>query len=96
MKQFLAPYQDSLKQLAAKSGDLKGYPLKTTVRIALAASTAPHPTAERAGGAAQTAARSPMPARPPGGGRTPPPELQALPPAARLRTPQATAPASAA
>ena len=34
MKQFLAPYQDSLKQLAGKSGDLKGYPLKTTVRIA--------------------------------------------------------------
>jgi hypothetical protein len=34
MRQFLAPYQDSLKQLADKSGDLKGYPLKTTVRIA--------------------------------------------------------------
>jgi hypothetical protein len=34
MKTFLAPYQDSLKQLAARSGDLKGYPLKSTVRIA--------------------------------------------------------------
>ena len=34
MKQFLAPYQDSLKQLAGKSADLKGYPLKTTIRIA--------------------------------------------------------------
>lgn len=34
MKQFLAPYQDSLKRLAGKSGDFKGYPLKTTVRIA--------------------------------------------------------------
>lgn len=34
MKQFLAPYQDSLKQLAGRSTDLKGYPLKSTVRIA--------------------------------------------------------------
>jgi hypothetical protein len=34
MKQFLASYQDALKQIASKSGDLKGYPLKTTVRIA--------------------------------------------------------------
>lgn len=34
MKQFLAPYQDSLKKLSGKSADLKGYPLKTTVRIA--------------------------------------------------------------
>ena len=33
MKQFLGAYQDSLKQLAAKSSDLKGYPLKSTVRI---------------------------------------------------------------
>ncbi len=34
MQQFLAPYKDSLKQLGGKAGDLKGYPLKTTVRIA--------------------------------------------------------------
>jgi hypothetical protein len=34
MKQFLAPYRDSLKQLAGKSADLKGYPLKSVVRIA--------------------------------------------------------------
>jgi hypothetical protein len=34
MRQFLAPYQDSLKQLAGKAGDMKGYPLKTTIRIA--------------------------------------------------------------
>jgi hypothetical protein len=34
MRRFLAPYQDSLKQLAAKAGDIKGYPLKTAVRIA--------------------------------------------------------------
>lgn len=34
MRQFLAPYADSLKQLAGKAGDLKGYPLKSAVRIA--------------------------------------------------------------
>ena len=34
MQQFLAPYADALKQVSAKSGELKGYPLKTVVRIA--------------------------------------------------------------
>jgi hypothetical protein len=34
MRQFLAPYAESLKQLAGKAGDFKGYPMKTTVRIA--------------------------------------------------------------
>jgi hypothetical protein len=34
MRQFLAPYADVLKQLSAKSSELKGYPLKTMVRIA--------------------------------------------------------------
>ena len=34
MKQFLAAYQDGLRQLTSKSADLKGFPLKTTVRIA--------------------------------------------------------------
>ena len=34
MRQFLAPYAESLKQLAGKAGDFKGYPLKTAVRIA--------------------------------------------------------------
>jgi len=33
MRQFLAPYAGSLKQLAAKAGDMKGYPLKTAIRI---------------------------------------------------------------
>jgi hypothetical protein len=33
MRQFLAPYAGSLKQLAAKAGDFKGFPLKTAVRI---------------------------------------------------------------
>lgn len=33
MRQFLAPYADSLKELGLKSADFKGYPLKTAVRI---------------------------------------------------------------
>jgi hypothetical protein len=33
VRQFLAPYRDSLKELAAKSGEVKGYPLKTAFRI---------------------------------------------------------------
>jgi hypothetical protein len=34
MRQFMAPYADSLKQLQSKSGDLKGYPLRTTFYMA--------------------------------------------------------------
>jgi len=34
MRQFLAPYADAMKQISAKSGELKGYPLKTVMRIA--------------------------------------------------------------
>jgi hypothetical protein len=34
MRQFLAPYADSLKQLSAHAKDFKGYSLKTAVRIA--------------------------------------------------------------
>lgn len=33
VQQFLAPYQDSLKQLSSKAADFKGYPLKTDIRI---------------------------------------------------------------
>ncbi len=33
MRQFLAPYSESLKQLAGKASDFKGYPLKTAFRI---------------------------------------------------------------
>jgi hypothetical protein len=33
LRQFLAPYAGTLKDLQAKSGDLKGYPLKTTFRV---------------------------------------------------------------
>jgi len=35
MQQYLAPYVDALRQVSAKSGDLKGYPLKTTMRVAI-------------------------------------------------------------
>lgn len=34
MRKFLAPYEASLKQLAGKADALKGYPLKSAVRIA--------------------------------------------------------------
>ena len=34
MRQFLAPYAEAMKQVSAKSGELKGYPLKTVLRIA--------------------------------------------------------------
>ena len=34
MRQFLAPYAGTLRQLSAKADQLKGYPLKTAVRIA--------------------------------------------------------------
>lgn len=34
MRQFMAPYADNLKQLQSKSGDLKGYPLRTTFYMA--------------------------------------------------------------
>jgi hypothetical protein len=33
LRQFLAPYRDSLKELTAKADDFKGYPLKTAFRI---------------------------------------------------------------
>ena len=34
MRQFIAPYAEAMKQLGGKATDIKGYPLKTTVRIA--------------------------------------------------------------
>jgi hypothetical protein len=34
LAQFLAPYAASLKELSSRTGDLKGYPLKTAMRIA--------------------------------------------------------------
>jgi len=35
VRQFLAPYQDSLKQLSSRATEFKGYPLKTDIRVAL-------------------------------------------------------------
>lgn len=35
MQQYLAPYADALRQVSAKAGDFKGYPLKTTMRVAI-------------------------------------------------------------
>jgi hypothetical protein len=34
VRQFLAPYEGSLKELSAKAADFKGYPLKTAFRVA--------------------------------------------------------------
>jgi hypothetical protein len=34
-KKFLAPYADAMKSLGTKTSDLKGYPLKTTFRVAM-------------------------------------------------------------
>ena len=34
MQRFLAPYADAMKEVSAKAGDFKGFPLKTTLRIA--------------------------------------------------------------
>jgi hypothetical protein len=34
LQQFLAKYADAIKQLQAKSADVKGYPMKTAIRIA--------------------------------------------------------------
>jgi hypothetical protein len=34
LRQFLAPYADALKEVSAKSGELKGHPLKTVLRVA--------------------------------------------------------------
>jgi len=33
MRQFLAPYAESLKQLSGRAGDLQGYPLKSAFRV---------------------------------------------------------------
>jgi hypothetical protein len=34
MQRFLAPYADAMKEISSKAGDFKGYPLKTSLRIA--------------------------------------------------------------
>jgi len=40
---FLAPYQSQIKQLTDKSSDLKGQPLKTSLRVMMAANNAAPP-----------------------------------------------------
>jgi hypothetical protein len=62
MRQFLAPYAESLKQLAGKAGDFKGYPLKTAVRIAFGGehcAAAQNQQSAAAGGDGASAAQSP-------------------------------------
>jgi hypothetical protein len=55
MQTLLAPYADALRQANAKAGDLKGYPLKTTVSIAMGgehcAATKAQPQLPSGGGA---------------------------------------------
>ena len=61
MRQFLAPYAESLKQLAGKAGDFKGYPLKNAVRIAFGGErcVAAQKQQSAAGGDGASAAQSP-------------------------------------
>jgi hypothetical protein len=51
LRQFLAPYADGLKQLSAKSDELKGYPLKTVLRIAFGGEQCAAVKSQQAGGA---------------------------------------------
>jgi hypothetical protein len=60
-KKFLAPYADAMKELGSKTSDLKGYPLKTTFRVAVggphcSSSTPAHPDG---GGSSTAASNSP-------------------------------------
>jgi hypothetical protein len=67
MRQFLAPYLDSLKQLSGKAGDFKGYPLKTAVRIAFGGehcAAAQNQQNAAAGGDGASAAQTPPSAAP--------------------------------
>lgn len=64
MRQFLAPYAESLKELAGKAGDFKGYPLKSAVRIAFggphcAAAQQQQQSAAGGGDSASTASAAP-------------------------------------
>lgn len=67
VRQFLAPYAQSLQQLAGKAGDFKGYPLKTAVRIAFGGehcAAAQKQDNNSAGGEGASAAQSPAPGLP--------------------------------
>jgi hypothetical protein len=50
MGQFLAPYAEAMKQVSAKSGELKGYPLKTVLRIAFGGEHCSSAKSQTAGG----------------------------------------------
>ena len=50
MRQFLAPYADAMRQISAKSGELKGYPLKTVLRIAFGGERCASAKKQTAGG----------------------------------------------
>src|ERR1700687_6082328 len=64
MQSLLAPYADALRQASGKTGDLKGYPLKTSISIAMGgehcAAAKAHPQSASGGGsaAAQAAGQS--------------------------------------
>ena len=69
MRQFLAPYADSLKQLAGKAGEFKGYPLKSSVRIAFGGEhCAAAQTQTKAGGGGDGTAAAQNPPATPGAG----------------------------
>lgn len=58
VRQFLAPYADNLKELSSKAGDLKGYPLKTVVRIGFGGERCSAAKNANAGGAGGSASGS--------------------------------------
>ena len=59
MQSLLAPYADALRQASGKTGDLKGYPLKTSISIAMGgehcAAAKAHPQSASGGGAVANA-----------------------------------------
>ena len=59
---FLAPYQSQIKQLTDKSGDFKGQPLKTSLRVLMGGQQcqAKAKAADSAGGGASPAGGNPM------------------------------------
>jgi hypothetical protein len=58
MRQFLAPYADTLKEVSAKSAELKGYPLKTVLRIAFGGERCAAVKNQPAGGAGPDASQA--------------------------------------
>jgi hypothetical protein len=51
LTQFLAPYKDAMQKLGSESSSLKGYPLKSTFRLAVGG---PHCASSKNGGASQS------------------------------------------